>query len=122
MKKSIIALFILSILILIGCKISRSNGSKAEINLADVESITIGDGLEDSTAITLVRSDVITFVNKWNSSTPKGMCKYRPEHWFIVKMKDGSTRKFRQGGETMKENNDYCFDVGSNEAYKGLYR
>lgn len=110
------------IVLSIGCTTTKRKSSKENIEFSDVKSITIGNGKEDSTALTMVEIDAKAFVRKWNNAYSKGRCKYMSTHWITVNLKDGTKRFFRQNGETMKEKGDECFDMGSTQEYKGLYR
>jgi len=101
---------------------ANERSTKKELKISDVDSISVGNQLQDSTALTMVEEDLKTFVMKWNKAESIGLCKYAPEHWITVYLKDGTQRTFRQNGETIKEKNDECFNMGPISDYKGMYR
>lgn len=115
-------LFLLICLLVLSCTTSKQKSTKKSIELSDVASITIGNSKNDSTALTMIDTDIKTFVRKWNKAKSNGLCKYLPTYWIIVNLKNGDQRVFCQNGETIKENNDECFDIGDPKEYNGLYR
>lgn len=115
-------LIFVTYLTVISCNVTKPKSTRKNIDLSSVQSITIGKSKEDSTALTMTKSDVKTFVRKWNVAKSEGLCIYLPTHWIIVNLKDGTQRIFRQNGKSIKEKNDECFNMGDPEEYEGLYR
>lgn len=46
-----------------------------------------------------------------NKSKNIGLCKYAVKVWVVVSMKQGVERRFRINGNTIKENNDVCYEL-----------
>lgn len=92
-------------------KPSKSIFDKSEIDLNDVQSITIGKTQKDTAAHKLNNQEMEEFVESWNSASSKGMCKYLPKYWITIYGKDSTERSFRINGKNIKESNDECFDL-----------
>jgi hypothetical protein len=69
----------------------------------------------------LTSEQVKLFVEKWNNSKPKGLCKYIVLFWIDLTFKDGRTRKFRVNKKFIKEDNDCCFDLGDDKYLERLW-
>lgn len=61
------------------------------------------------------------FANKWNNAKSKGPCKMGVQYWLYIYLKDGTKRTFRANGQTIKENNDWCLDIGETDYFKKLW-
>lgn len=61
------------------------------------------------------------FTEAWNSSTSIGLCKYYPSYWVTVILTDSSRRTFRLSKKSIKENNDYCFQVDDSTFIERLW-
>lgn len=62
------------------------------------------------------------FVNKWNDSKGTGICKYWSNFNITVYSKNNLIpRKFRTNNNSIKENNDYCFDVGTEKYFEKIW-
>jgi hypothetical protein len=90
------------------------------ITLYKYEAIKIENGFSQRNkckdSLMLSKSQIGTFVRKWNNSYSLGPCKFMPSFTLFAKMKGGSTRDFRIVGSTLKETNDwsYGFIFGNN--------
>jgi hypothetical protein len=61
------------------------------------------------------------FVEKWNTARSRGPCKYIARYWIDVYFKDKSKRTFRLNGASIKERNDYCYDIGDDKYGEKLW-
>ena len=61
------------------------------------------------------------FTEAWNSSSSTHLCKYYPSYWVTVILTDSSRRTFRLSKKTIKENNDYCFQVDDSTFIERLW-
>lgn len=66
------------------------------------------DHIKDS--IRLKDDTALDLVDRWNNAESLGLCKFFPKYWIKVKFNNGLERKFRINGNSIKENNDYCFE------------
>lgn len=62
------------------------------------------------------------FVEKWNSAKSKGPCKYIVLYWVDITLNDKTVRTFRVNGQSIKENNDQCFDLGDGKYIDRLWK
>lgn len=60
------------------------------------------------------------FVEKFNKSTASGPRKAVPLYFISVHLKDGTVRKFRINAQYIKENTDYCFDLGDSKYIENI--
>ena len=112
--------FILSILLIAcGQTKTKSVGDKQDIELATIDNVELRKHQyqKDSLNINLKLlngEQSKWLVDKWNNAKSKGLCKYIPIYWLTIHFKDGSKRTFIINGQSIKESNDYCFDLGDN--------
>jgi hypothetical protein len=62
--------------------------------------------------------DLIERLNKSNS---RGPCIYYPEYLLHIYFKNGTQRDFRINGSSIKEINDWCFDINDSDYFKNLW-
>jgi len=112
--------FILSILLMAcGQTKTKSVGDKQNIELAAIDNVELRKHQyqKDSLNINLKLlngEQSKWLVDKWNNAKSNGICTYIPTFWLAIHFKDGSKRTFRINGQSIKESNDYCFDLGDN--------
>jgi hypothetical protein len=93
------------------------------INRLSVSSIVIYksgiESLENKLdSVTLDKKHINSFVFKWNNlSYPIGPCKFMSSYNIVVKMDDGSMRKFRTTHSVIKENTGCGFIFFNDENY-----
>lgn len=69
----------------------------------------------------LTNDQAKTFVDKWNKSKSKGPCKFGLQYWLFVTLRDGTKRTFKANGETIKEESDWCNDIGEENFFTNLW-
>ncbi|GIK70535.1 MAG: hypothetical protein D8M18_10530 [Bacteroidetes bacterium] len=99
------------------CGQTKSITDKQNIDLTSVDFIEINNNSRqvDTTQIThkrLTYEQTKLFVDKWNMAKSIGPCKYIVLYWINIIFKDGTKRTFRINGNNVKENNDWCYDIG----------
>jgi hypothetical protein len=57
------------------------------------------------------KTQINSFIKKWNNSYPIGPCKYIPTYTLTVKNKNGQLRDFRIVGIIIKEKNDFGYKL-----------
>ena len=76
------------------------------------------------TIIDLFPSKFLLLINalilEFNSAKSSGLYKYIVEYWVDVTLKDGTKRILRVNSSNIKEDNDYCFDLGDTNYLKIL--
>ncbi|HTH56712.1 MAG TPA: hypothetical protein VL728_11755 [Cyclobacteriaceae bacterium] len=102
----------------------KSLGDKAAIDLSLVDSVTIkkwdrNDSITN-VPVKLTTLQVKAIVDKWNESTGKGMCKYLPTFEMTIYLTDKKTRNFRINARTIKEDKDWCYDLGEPDFIENL--
>ena len=105
---------------------SKSVGDKKPLDLNAIKFIEIRNhhGGADSVKTIYKRlntSQTKIFVDKFNSAKSSGLYKYIVEYWVDVSLKDGTKRIFRVNSSNIKEDNDYCFDLGDKNYLKTLW-
>ena len=105
---------------------SKSIGDKKALDLNTIKFIEIRNhyGGKDSVQTIykkLNSAQTKIFVDKFNSAKPSGLYKYIVEYWVDVHLKDGTKRVFRVNSSNIKEDNDYCFDLGDKNYLKYLW-
>lgn len=92
------------------------------LNKDSIEYITIykfdvnsNNHRQDSLILSI--SQVNSFVRKWNSSCPVGLCKYIPSFTLTTKLKNGTIRNFRTCGGIIKEDKDFSYRFLCNENF-----
>jgi hypothetical protein len=75
-----------------------------------------------SDSIILSKTQINSFVRKWNNSYPILLCKYIPKFTLTVKMKNGHNRDFITNGLTLRETYGWCykFMIG-NDFFKSIW-
>jgi hypothetical protein len=102
---------------LIACgQSTKSPFDKLPIDLDSVDFVMLEKHQRNDTIvpepISLTDSQAKLIADKWNNSVGKGLCKYLPEFFMTVYLKDKRKREFRINGQNIKENNDWCYDLG----------
>ncbi|MEM6298523.1 MAG: hypothetical protein AAF740_07545 [Bacteroidota bacterium] len=100
---------------------TKSTTNKTKIDFDAVDHVEIKQRLHDQTTVRLTDQQTEDFVANWNNSKSEGLCKYMPTLWLTLTVKDGVTRTFRANGESIKENNDWCFSIGDNDFFDHLW-
>ena len=119
--------FILSIVLLAcGQTKTKSTGNKENIDLTTVDNIELRKHLYQKDSLNLnlkilTGEQSIWLVDKWNNAKPKGLCKYFPTYWLRIHFKDSMERTFRINGQSIKESNDYCYDLGDSKYLEQLW-
>lgn len=116
-------IFLLSLLILMnscGQFSEKLYTNKQKIILENVEFINIRKQVSDS-AHCLNSNQCSAFVDKWNNAEYTGLGIYMASYVIEVKLKDGEYRSFRINGASIKENTDYCFDLGDSKFIEALW-
>lgn len=105
---------------------TKSNFEKTNIDIVTVDFIEIRnragqpDTLENQTK-RLTNDQKNLFSEKFNSSKSNGLRKAIPLYFIDVHLKDGTKRNFRVNGQYIKENNDYCFDLGDSKFIETIW-
>lgn len=105
---------------------TKSNFEKTNIDIVTVDFIEIRnragqpDTLENQTK-RLTNDQKNLFSEKFNSSKSNGLRKTIPLYFIDVHLKDGTKRNFRVNGQYIKENNDYCFDLGDSKFIETIW-
>lgn len=105
---------------------TKSNFEKSNIDIETINFIEIrnkagqSDTLENKTK-RLTKDQQKLFVEKFNSSKSNGLRKAIPLYFIDVHLKDGTKRNFRVNGQYIKENNDYCFDLGDSKLIETIW-
>ena len=99
---------------------------KSTVNFEDVDRIEIknnpfGQTSEKIELKELTNDQAKLLVDRWNNSKSKGLCKFGLQYWLFVTLKDGTKRTFRANGQSIKEGNDWCYDIGDEQFFKNLY-
>jgi|JI7StandDraft_1071085.scaffolds.fasta_scaffold79961_2 hypothetical protein len=99
---------------------------KVTINFEKVERIEIknnphGQTNEKIELKELTNDQAKNLVDKWNNSKSKGPCKFGLQYWLFVTLKDGTTRTFSVNGQSIKEDDDWCYDISDEQFFKNLY-
>lgn len=99
---------------------------KSTVNFDDVERIEIINnplrGTNEKIELKELTNDQVkVMVDKWNNSKSKGLCKFGLRYWLFVTFKDESKRSFRANGQNIKEDNDWCYNIGDEQFFKKLY-
>jgi hypothetical protein len=105
---------------------SKSNFEKLIIDIETVDYIEIRNraGLSDTlNKLTkrLTDEQKNRFIEKYNNSKPNGLRKAIPLYFIDVNLKDGTKRNFSINGQYIKENNDYCFDLGNSKFIESIW-
>jgi len=116
--------FILTLLFAATCSVcgqikTKSIDDKQIVNFSMVVYIEIRNHLVQTDSVQTVQKRLTNeqskiFVDTWNKAKSNGPCKYIVLFWVDIKLKDGTTRTFRINGKNVKENNDWCYDLGDN--------
>ena len=61
-------------------------------------------------------------IDRLNNSKSTGPCKYIVLYWLDVYLEDGTKRTFRINGRSIKENNDWCFDIKDSDFAENLWK
>lgn len=72
-----------------------------------------------SDSLILSKTQINSFIRKWNNSYSIGPCKYKPEFTLTVKMKKGNNRYFNIIGSTIKEPMTYGFKILCDDDFFG---
>jgi hypothetical protein len=96
---------------------SKSTGDKVILDLNVVDSLTIKRHQDINHTIVhkpikLTGSQTKKIIDKWNSSTGTGLCKFFPVFEMTVYLNDKKTRNFRINAQSIKEDKDWCYDLG----------
>ncbi len=100
-----------------------SRFSQTNINSGEIDSILIehrGDTLFPSSR-KLSNEKVKHFTHDWNKASSIGPCKYLPKYHLKVYHKDGTIRGFRANGKTIKEKDDYGFQMKDENYFEKLW-
>jgi len=105
---------------------SKSVGDKKPLDLSVIKFIEIRNHHGGTDTIQTIykrlnSSQTKIFVDKFNSAKASGLYKYIVEYWVDVHLKDGTKRIFRANSSNIKEDNDYCFDLGDKNYLKTLW-
>lgn len=52
-------------------------------------------------------------IGNLNNASSTGQCKFYVLYWLDIHFKDGTKRTFRINGQSIKEENDWCFTIDS---------
>lgn len=105
---------------------TKNSNDKMNIKFEEVQRIEmknnpIGQLNEKIELKELTKEQAKILVDKWNNSKFKGLCKFGLQYWLFVTMKDGSKRTFRANGQSIKEDNDWCYEIDEEQFFKNLY-
>ena len=106
---------------------SKSLDDKVTIDLTTVDSITIKRHQDINHTIVhrpikLTDTQVKTIIDKWNNADSKGLCKFLPVFEMTVYTSDKKTRNFRINSKSIKEDNDWCYDLGDTDYITNLLK
>jgi hypothetical protein len=122
----ILTLIVLTTFTACGQTKTKSNFEKIKIDIETVDFIEIRnrpgqlDTLVNQTN-RLTSEQKNLFVEKFNSSKSNGLRKAIPLYFIDVHLKDGTKRNFSVNGQYIKENNDYCFDLGNSKFIETIW-
>jgi hypothetical protein len=105
---------------------TKSNFEKSNIDIETVDFIEIKNRVGQSDTLDnltkrLTDDQKNQFVEKFNNSKPNGLRKAIPLYFIDVHLKDGTKRSYRINGQYIKENNDYCFDLGESKFIESIW-
>jgi len=105
---------------------SKSNFEKLIIDIETVDYIEIKNRAGQSDTLMnltkrLTDEQKNPFIEKYNNSKPNGLRKAIPLYFIDVILKDGTKRNFSMNGQYIKENNDYCFDIGDSKFIEKIW-
>jgi hypothetical protein len=105
---------------------SKSSLDKVIIDLNAVDFVTIRKWSRNDTIayepIKLTSSQTKIIIDKWNNSKGTGPRKYLPTFEMTVYLNDKGTRNFRINAQYIKENNDWCYDLGDADFVEKLLK
>ena len=61
-------------------------------------------------------------INRLNKSNSKDSCNFTEEYLLYIHFTDGTIKKFKINGSSIKDNKDRCFDVKDSDYFKNLWR
>lgn len=125
-KFSIIGIFCLATT-LASCMLNKSPyADQTPIDNELVDSVVISKGTNDSAhdLVTKKLSSEISkdLIDRWNEASTIGPCKYISNYKMNVYLKNGEIRVFRINGGTMKESNDWGFDIKDKSYFDHIWR
>ena len=84
---------------------------KVPLNKDNIVNIYIYKNTDKIEKLYLNEHEESEFIENWNGSNERGLCKFRATAWIIVRLNNGNTRKFRLSGNNIKEDSDYCYTI-----------
>ncbi len=105
---------------------TKSSFEKIKIDLESVDNIELRNRTTQSDSIKsktkrLTETQKKQFIEKYNNSKPNGLRKAIPLYFIDVYLNNGSQRSFSINRQYIKENNDYCFDLGGRQFIELLW-
>ena len=93
------------------------------IDISTIDHVVIKKftGEADSTIKQLTYNQAKILANDWNTSKAIGPCIYLPTYYVVIFLQDGTQRSFRANGQSIKENNDWCFEIGETNYFDKLW-
>ena len=125
--KSIALLFCLVITsFLSGQTKSKSNEKQLTLNKELIAQIEITNGcypLDSCDNFTYKLSDLMVekLTDKFNNSSSEGFCKFIVLYWVKIDFTDGTVKTFRINGDSVKENDDWCYDIKDSDFLERLW-
>ena len=105
---------------------TKSIGDKQPIDYLTVDfielhnqSVKVDTVSANSKKLTIEQAKI--FIDKWNRSKAIGLYKFITLYRVDITFKDGTKRSFRINGKNIKENTDYCFDLGDSQFIERLW-
>ena len=71
--------------------------------------------------VTLNDSMIEDLIDRLNKSNSIGKCKFYNLYWLNIYYTDGTIRTFRINGSSIKENNDWCFNIKDSDYMVNLW-
>jgi hypothetical protein len=105
---------------------TRSVDDKKTIDLTTVDNIKIkNQSVQEDTLPILIKQltsqQIKIFVDKWNNAKSMGPSIFVALFMIDITFVNGSKRTFRINGQSIKENNDWCFDLGDSKYIEQLW-
>jgi hypothetical protein len=116
MKRYLI--YLLSIF-LVNC----ASAQKSELRINDIDFIEIHkneSGMKNPT-YKLSSEQIMDFVSKWNNSKSTNTCKYWSVYNITVHFKKGIWKRYKTSNNLIKEDDLYCFDIGSEMYFEKIW-
>jgi hypothetical protein len=119
--------FFLLALFFYSCQIPYKKGDWLTLDYNFTDSVVIKKVRCDKDTIDypskrLTNLEISKFYIHWNSCKKKELCKFLPTYEITVYSHYVTQRHFRANGGNIKEDNDYCYQLGDENYFDNLYK